>query len=186
MKSIAISIAFLLFVVSAYSQNNADLWSIKFYTVDSFKVDMNYYKGKTIIIATIDASNPNRSQLLYLDSLNRDTSSAVVVIGIFINDFGKAKKREVLLDIIRQGNGLSFPITDVVKIKKDADDNKQHELVKWLLNKSKSSHFMIDLDEPEKLFVISKNEILYAMLTGKTFLSQSKMMELLIQHPAKQ
>ena len=121
MKSIAISIAFLLFVVSAYSQNNADLWSIKFYTVDSFKVDMNYYKGKTIIIATIDASNPNRSQLLYLDSLNRDTSSAVGVIGIFINDFGKAKKREVLLDIIRQGNGLSFPITDVVKIKKSRE-----------------------------------------------------------------
>ena len=45
---------------------------------------------------------------------------------------------------------------------------------------------MIDLDEPEKLFVISKNEILYAMLTGKTFLSQSKMMELLSQHPANQ
>ncbi|HET6228364.1 MAG TPA: hypothetical protein VFF27_18935 [Bacteroidia bacterium] len=145
---------------------------------------MSAFKGKTIIIATIDASEPKRSQLVYLDSINRNSNSQVGVIGVFINDFGKEKKKDILLNILRQGEGLSFPITNVTKAGKGKDDEKdRHELLQWLIYKAKSSHFKIDFDQPEKLFVISKHEVLYAVLSGKTFLTQSKMMELLNKNP---
>jgi hypothetical protein len=184
MKIITILSILIFSIFNARSQSPADLWAIKFFTIDSFRLDMSAYKGKTIIIATIDASEPKRSQLMYLDSINRNSNSQVAVIGVFINDFGKEKKKDMLLNILRQGEGISFPITDVTKAGKAKDDEKdRHALLKWLIKKTKGSHFKIDFNEPEKLFVINKDQVLYAVLSGKTFLSQSKMAELLNKNP---
>lgn len=184
MKKIAISFYCILLAGILYAQDKPDLYDISFYTIDSFKLDMSIYKGKTVIIATIDASKPERSALQYLDSINRNSNSEVNVVGILINDFGKSKKKEALLNHIRAGRGLSFPISDVVRAgKNEQDENDHFGLIEWLRKGAGNKHFKIDLDEPEKLFVISKTGVLYGVLSGRSLLSHSRMTELLNTQP---
>ena len=184
MKKVITSFLSLISACVLFAQDAPGLYDHSFYTIDNYKVDMSFYKGKTLIIATFDASKPEKSPLRYLDSINKNSKSEVFVIGIFISDFGKSKKHEALLDHIRSGNGLSFPISQVVRAGKNQQDENDHfALLEWLRKSSGNKQFRVEFDEPDKLFVISKTGTLYAVLSGKSASSETRMTEILKSQP---
>jgi glutathione peroxidase-family protein len=182
MKKIFISLSFAMSAIAAMAQYNGEILDVKFHTIDSFRIDMNIYKGKTIVMVTIDASNPDKIQMRSLDSINKNSNN-IAVIGLLANDFGNSKRRDSLLKVFRAQNGLSFPITNITKLKKNSVQDDRHKLIQWLDGHPKSKHFKAEFKEPGQIFIISKRGILYAVLSYNTILNGDRMNEILSGNP---
>lgn len=163
MKIVMILLCFLTASLAEAQTNSVYL--IQFNGIDQHTIDMSSYSGKKIIVAVCDAEIPNRSQLLYLDSLYRTNQSRVAVIVVPADDFSavvnEQNTRSVLLDSLH----VSFLVSQTGKVKKSSGA-VQHVLMQWLTKKTGNGHYDTDVKTPGDLFVMNEKGVLYARLSG--------------------
>lgn len=156
-----------------------DLWKLSFNSMDNFKVEMNVYQGRQLIIACIDAYNPDTHAIRVLDSLNKLNN--VSVIGVLVTDFNKAKTSESILKMVQDAK-ISFPLTKLTSGKRNSGAD-QHPLMKWITSGGSKTHYSTDLNDPGQVFFINTNSILYAVLSKQVFTSPNLLSDVLSNVP---
>jgi glutathione peroxidase-family protein len=185
MNKLLVAAVFLLFGTRAAAQNAEALWDIRFYTIDSFKVDMAGSRNKPLALLTIDAAAPDWVQLQAFDSLSRKYAGAVNFVGILLNDAGKPQSREQVLRQLRNGNGVSYPITGFSKSKKTKEGDERHPLLYWLEEQSGNRHFTLNTSVPGQVFLVNERGVLYGVLSPGAALSGPVMDQMLTQSPGE-
>jgi glutathione peroxidase len=179
MKSIIIMLISVVTVFAAKAQSN--LYTLSFEDLDGTQINMSDYRGKKIIIVEYDAANPDRKQLLSLDSLYKNNISSLVVIAIPVSDFGSNPANAAIKKLWRDTLKLSYTVTKISKAKK-ATGAAQHKLLRWVTGKDMNNHFDTDIDNDGELFVISEQGRLFANLKNKPDMMGWVMKNILNQH----
>lgn len=158
----------LFFALTAHAQQDSsvNLWKSKFYTIDSFKVEMSWFKDKPLVIVGINSANPNLEELTILDSLNRTANGKFGVVGLLLRDTLAPLSKTELLNRFRQNQGISFPITNISKLRKGLSSDDRHLLLKWLVEAPVNNHYKLAFPALNQVLVLNKKLALYAVLTG--------------------
>jgi glutathione peroxidase-family protein len=173
---------FVFFVTHCFGQDSSNVHSIHFNGIDNSDIDMSIYKGRQILVVQFSALNPNRTQLISLDSLYKSRRESLQVIGIPVNDSDADIKKNSVVKLLRDTLKLSFVISDISKAKKRADNN-QHSLLKWISHVDLNKHFDYDIEDGDQMYMISKTGILYALLARPTILNGATMQHILENQP---
>lgn len=158
MKKILLFLSILTCSFSVFEKN---IYTLHFKSLDKGEIDMSSYKGRKILIVAFDAGNPDRKQLRSLDTLYRQIATYLAVIAVPADDFNTAMSPSSLIKLLRDSLGLSYPITEISKARKDKG-NLQHDLLQWLTSKDNNQHFDDDIAEQGQMYVVSETGILYA------------------------
>lgn len=154
----------LINFIKIHAQNNSYL-NYKFQALDNSQIDISKLGNKKMIIVPFDASNPNRQQLLQLDSLFRKNKSLLNVIAIPSLDFGNALNEGRLKKLLYDTLNLSILIAKISSVKKISGANQQ-PIMQWLTDKNLNGHFDIDISNPGEIFIISENGKLFARISS--------------------
>ena len=139
---------------------NSNVFKINFLSIDDQKIAINNLNGKRILIVTFDASNPDSSQLISLDSLYHQQSD-LIVIAIPANDFGNTPNIDSLKNNLVNELKLGLSFSGIGKCK---NGEGQHPLMKWICQNSSNNHFNIDIQHPGDMFLIGVNGTLVSVL----------------------
>jgi len=154
----------LLCATVAGQQIPEQLWKQTFYSIDSFKIEMSHYQGKPLILAMLDAGNPDKQALRLLDSINKAPAPNFSVIGIPLTDFNMPRSKASLLKMLRDSSAISFPLTGLGRAKNDSG-MVIHMLIKWLsAGTDKMNHYKVSIDDAGQFFFIDAEGKLYAIL----------------------
>ncbi len=181
MRQIILFIFLFFLHFGLYSQNSAVIWNGNITTVDNFNLNMKNYIGKKIIIATFDASRPDTTFLLSLDSLNLRLWNNVSIIAVPVSDFGAPISSISLISLIRFLH-LSYPVTQISKGKRGSG---QLGLLQWVTTTSSSNHFNSDLLNSCNIYIVSTHSVLYAMLPSTTNFSGGLLNDCLAKDPSE-
>lgn len=159
-------ISLLLFIHSIFSGGfSSQIYDQNFLSLDSSTVNFSSFKGKKVLITEFNSSNSDSAQLQYLDSLQRNDTS-IVVIAVPAIDFGGAFNKKDLKKLKNSFNS-NFIISSPASVKKKSG-SKQHPLFKWLTKVSENEHFDDEIEVAGQLYIISKKGVLYAVLGKET------------------
>src|SRR5260370_33070358 len=92
--------------------STVNLFELHFNSIDGVMLNMSDYQNKHLLIAEFDASNPDREELLSLDSLYKTDTAHISIIAVPVLDFGSLINIEDLKMLLRDSLGLSYTITD--------------------------------------------------------------------------
>ena len=120
---------------------------------------MSSFKEKKILISAFNASKPDAGFLKYLNSLQ---SEKVTVIAFPSIDFG-GSSNETQLKQLKDSIGLSLIMIKPGYVRKSRS-NDQNQLFRWLTKKEENTHFDLDVERTDQLFIISEKGILYSVL----------------------
>ena len=153
----------ILFVTITNWQSS--IYDIQVLPVDgSNSISLSSYANKKILIATISAANPDKTKLIWLNSLQQaDTSLRIIVVPA--SDLGGAGN-DTSIATLKTSLSLRYVITKSANVKKNAGSN-QHSLFKWLTHVSENTHFDKDVESIDQLFIVSKSGTLYSILDRK-------------------
>jgi hypothetical protein len=172
----------ILYSLTLSAQPAGDIWNVKFYTIDNYALDMRLCAGKKIVIVSFDASNPNFSLLGGLDSLVRRAGGNMAAIAIPVLDFGEPMQKSLLLSKMRDSLQLAIPVAAISYGKRGRN---QHLLMQWLTTSSKKNHFNINLEQPEEIFIVSTQGLLYGVLHPGSSPNWKLVSEILSREPAE-
>jgi len=115
-----------------------DFYSLKINSLAGKPVDFNTFKGKHILIVNVASKCGFTPQYKELEELSNIYKDRLIVIGVPCNQFGSqesgtAKEIESFCEL---NYGVSFLITEKIEVK----GKQQHQLYKWLTNKSKNGN----------------------------------------------
>lgn len=153
----------IVFITGFFSlfSNEGSFYDIEIMKPDGQKISMASFSNKKIIITAISTSNPDYGYLKYLNYLQSQNSS-LVIIAVPAIDFGGEINYERVKGI-RDSLPLNIIITQPGYIKK-TKGNSQQILFKWLTRVEENSHFDTDVETTDQLYVISESGVLYAVL----------------------
>src|SRR3954463_16402462 len=106
-------LVFTFSVITCFSQDSTKVYKIRFKSIDNNRIDMSDFQGKQIVVVEFDALNPDRQQLLSLDSLARLNDTTIQVIGIPVQDAEIQVSKSDFKRLIQDTLGLSFIISDI-------------------------------------------------------------------------
>jgi glutathione peroxidase-family protein len=158
------------------------IYSMSFTGLDNQSVSLNSGQNNRIIIVAFSAANPNKAQLQGLDSIYRNSSHRILVIGIPVNDFSAAPAASSLLSLLRDSMNVSYPIA---AISRGSAGSGQHPLMQWLTTNSPKNHFKLTFGPNSQLFIIAPNGLLYAVLGPQTAIGGPDMQHILNNWPAE-
>lgn len=144
-----------------FSGPGPKIYDVQLQTLDGATFHLSSFKGKKILVTTFNPANPDISQLLYLDSLQR-TYTGLRVIAVPAIDFSGAGNRSNLLTLKNSLN-LRLVLSEQYNVKKTSGSN-QHNLFKWLTRVSHNSHFDVDVETAGQVFIVNRNGVLYSVL----------------------
>jgi glutathione peroxidase len=143
----------------------SSVYDIQINTLDGNTVSMQTYQNKKIIVTEFDAANPDINELQYLDSLQlQDTS--IVLIAVPATDFSGTNTVENLKSIRDSIN--SHLIMTLPSGVKKLNGSNQNALFNWITNLNGNGHFDEDVDEADNIYMISRNGTLYSQLKKET------------------
>lgn len=129
-------------MLSFFSKNSAQvipsLYEIEF-TLDSLeggKIDFSSFKGKKVLFVNVASECGFTPQYKELQELHDRYKDNLVVIGLPCNQFGKQEpgtSREIA-SFCKRNYGVEFLITEKINV----SGENQHDLYKWLTNKSEN------------------------------------------------
>ncbi len=163
--------------------STVNLYDLHFNSIDSVMVNMSDYQNKHLLIVEFDASNPDREELLSLDSLYKTDTAYISIIAVPVLDFGDTVNIEEMKTLLRDTLGLSYTITDTGYAKSDAGLN-QHILLKWVTHKSDNGHVDNDVTEAGQFYIVSTSGILYGSLTRQNIADKDLINFLINNEPA--
>jgi glutathione peroxidase-family protein len=171
-----------LFLLPVWLFGQQGLYDISFLDIKDNSIAVSAFSGKKIVIAVIDAANPDEPYLRMLDTLCRNNNATLQVIAVPVTNFGNAISNDSLAAIGKRQN-LGYIISKAAKGKKE--DAAQQSLLNWVSHISLNKHFDNDIEEPGQLFVISEEGILYAQMKRKILPTGPTMKKIISQRIGK-
>ncbi|HEV7333119.1 MAG TPA: hypothetical protein VGN63_18940 [Flavisolibacter sp.] len=160
-----IVVLFLLTVSQVSAQESEVFWKTKFYTLDSFQVSMNSFKGKPLVLILINSSNPDMKLLSFMDSIYRVSADKFGMIGILTHKKENSLSRNNLLSLFRSNKGISFPIASISSAKNEHSKDERNFIFEWLSENLINKHFKLDFNESSVL-ILNNRSALYAVLSA--------------------
>jgi len=156
---------FMIILIPAQLIAQSSLYDITIKELQGKNINMADYKGKKIIVAAVSADNLQNGQLAYLDSIQVNNPS-VIVIAVPAADYRGAND-SLVVDGIKKKQLLHIIITAAEEVKKDKG-HKQNRLINWLTALAANTHFDLDVTTDNQLYFISESGALYAVLEKGT------------------
>jgi glutathione peroxidase-family protein len=125
------------------------------------KISLTSLKSKKVLVTAFNTSNPDYGYLKYLNTLQIENSQ-LAIIAVPAMDFG-GEISDKRLKSIRDSIPTNIIVTKPGYVKKQKG-NSQHKLFKWLTSVDENSHFDVDVQTDDPLYLISESGILYAVL----------------------
>jgi glutathione peroxidase-family protein len=176
---------FLLACLSTYIiPPGKDVYKLTFKSLDRGTIQMSEFKGKQVMIATFDFSDPDRKFLKSLDSLYASRRSGLEIIAVPVEDFKPGGTTAELKAILRDELNLRFTIAEPGFGKKNKGTN-QHILLQWATNKDANTHCDDDIKTDGEIFIINASGNLYAKLNKDILPTGSTMQRILDNLPIK-
>ncbi len=104
--------------------------------IDGKVLDLKQFKGKKILFVNVASKCGFTKQYDGLEKLYEKYKDKLVIIGLPCNQFGEQEpgSSEEIKSFCRLNYGVSFPITEKIKVKGD----EQHPIYQWLTQKQKN------------------------------------------------
>ncbi len=112
---------------------NKSIYDIKINTLNNQPLDLSQFKNKYILIVNVASQCGFTPQYESLQKLYEKYSHDLEIIGVPCNQFGgqESGSSEAIENFCKINYGVSFTITEKIKVK----GNQQHELYQWLTKK---------------------------------------------------
>jgi len=150
-------------LLSIFSKGKAqDLTSIhnlEYTSINGEKVTLSSFEGKYILFVNVASECGFTPQYEDLETLSKQYKDQLVVIGFPCNQFGGQEpgSSEEIQSFCQLRYGVTFPISEKIEVK----GKKQHEIYKWLTDKTKNGkssssvkwNFQKYIVDPEGKFV---------------------------------
>ncbi|HLO81346.1 MAG TPA: hypothetical protein VK166_10325 [Chitinophagaceae bacterium] len=138
--------------------------AVGFYSVSAIStegktVSMATYKDKTVVIALVDAVNPD---LAFLSKIGGIANTGLQVIIQPLNDLSTASATEA--KTVSKNLGSNVLVLKTAAF--GSRDKAKGELIYWLANADQNGHFQIDAVTANTVFVVSKDGELKSVLAG--------------------
>ena len=154
---------FVMALLSIFSKGKAqDLTSIhnlEYTSINGEKVTLSSFEGKYILFVNVASECGFTPQYEDLETLSKQYKDQLVVIGFPCNQFGGQEpgSSEEIQSFCQLRYGVTFPISGKIEVK----GKKQHEIYKWLTDKTKNGkssssvkwNFQKYIVDPEGKFV---------------------------------
>ena len=161
--------------------DTSSIYQLQFEGIDNNIIDMSSYINEQIIVFEFDAANPDRQQIIALDSLYKNSNN-LVIIAVPVKDFDStAISNDSLRIILKDSLQVSYPVTGISLAQKDSPG--QHPLLNWVTHLESNNHFNDDINDAGYMFVISKTGILYSIMEKEISPSGATMQEIIINQP---
>jgi len=124
---------FILSLFTMLAAPAANVYDIKFQSIDGKEMTLAQFKGKKILVVNTASECGYTKQYKELEALHKKYGNKLVVIGFPCNDFGGQEpgSEKEIADFCEKNFGVSFPMAGKVVIKGD----KRHPLYQWLMSK---------------------------------------------------
>lgn len=149
----------LLILQLAYFFIPPEIYETNFLSIDGQTVNMSSFKGKRILVASVDATEPKAEKFMFLDSIMQTQPGIQVIIVPAIKDGSIAVKER-----IKELSGATrskIIIADPAGVSKK-EGKEQQALFQWLTKKENNTHFDMD-GGADQYFIISAEGTLYAV-----------------------
>lgn len=115
---------------------NDSVYDIAITSLEGKTIDLNEFKGKKILFVNVASKCGYTPQYKNLQALHDKHGDKVAIIGIPCNQFGGQEPGSAaeIQEFCSKNYGVSFLMTE----KYDVKGKNQHELYKWLTNKSQN------------------------------------------------
>ena len=179
--NLLILVSTLFFQTTNYADTSS-IYQLQLKSIDNHIIDMSLYRGKQIIFYEFDAADPDKGQMVSLDSLFKSKTN-LVVIAIPVQDFNNTVvSTDSLNRLLRDSFQVSYPVTDLSMAKKSAGP-QQHPLLDWATHLEKNEHFNDDVNEDGYMYVISTTGILYSIVKKEISATGPIMQQILNNEP---
>lgn len=158
MKSIFIIV---IIFCSMRATGQTSIYSIAIPGLKGQTINLNDYKGKKILIASVTPAILQNGYLAFLDSL-QSVYPSVVVIALPALDFGEVEIATIM-DSIKNDSLVHISLTLPALVKKKNGDS-QNRLMQWLTTDTDNTHFNTEVTTDNQLYLINKDGFLYAVL----------------------
>lgn len=172
---------FVFCVMHVFAQDIGNVYNLRFKAIDSSNINMSVYSGTQILVVEFDAVNPDRTELVSLDSLYKSKNGSLQVIGIPVNNTDTLISRKDLIKLLRDSLAVAFVISDFGHAKKSS--NNQHLLLSWITHVRSNTHFDDDIVDDGRMFMISRSGVLYASLGNLSYKNAAVMQQVLNNQP---
>lgn len=98
MKEIFV-LLFTFSILTCFSQDSSKVYNLQFKSIDGTKINMLDFKGRQTLVVEFSASNPDRKQLVSLDSLYRSRKASLQIIGIPVNNSDTANDKANIIKL---------------------------------------------------------------------------------------
>jgi glutathione peroxidase len=140
MNLLASTILTTLTMFSFYSKSNAQVVSslyevdINLKSLEGQKIVFSKFKGKKVLFVNVASKCGFTPQYKDLQELHNQYKDKLVIIGAPCNQFGKQEpgSSDEIATFCQKNYGVEFLMTEKIDVKGDG----QHELYKWLTDKS--------------------------------------------------
>src|SRR5258706_4315038 len=129
----------IFFLQPSLNDSTVSVYDLQINSIDSTVINLSGCQNKHLFVAMFDVSNPDREELLWLDSLYKSDTEHISVIAIPALDFDSAVNIADLKSFLRDTLNLGITITDTGYAKKEAGAS-QHALMKWICYRSENGH----------------------------------------------
>tara|TARA_R110002072_G_scaffold301400_1_gene481041 strand:- start:39212 stop:39769 length:558 start_codon:yes stop_codon:yes gene_type:complete len=115
-------------------KNNKSIYDIEINSLDGKELNLNALKGKKILFVNVASKCGFTPQYKDLQSLHDMYGHKVAIIGVPCNQFGAQEpgSSTEIADFCKKNYGVSFQMTEKIKVKGE----DQHPLYSWLTKKS--------------------------------------------------
>ena len=115
---------------------NDSVYDIAITSLEGKTIDLNEFKGKKILFVNVASKCGFTPQYKNLQALHDQHGDKVAIIGVPCNQFGGQEPGSAaeIKEFCSKNYGVSFLMTE----KYDVKGKNQHELYKWLTNKSQN------------------------------------------------
>lgn len=133
-KLIFIGITFMFTKSNAQELNS--IYDLTYNSITGEKVSLEKYKGKFILFVNVASKCGFTSQYKELQKLAETYKDKLVVLGFPCDQFGGQEpgNSEQILSFCKERYGVTFPLSEKIKVKGD----NQHEIYDWLTNKKRN------------------------------------------------
>lgn len=114
-------------------QSTSSIYDIKINSLMGDNIDLNEFKGKTILFVNVASKCGFTPQYKDLQSLHEKYKEKLIIIGVPCNQFGAQEpgSSKEIESFCQKNYGVDFLMTEKINVKGD----EQHELYSWLTNK---------------------------------------------------
>lgn len=141
------------------AQNLSSIHHLNFTSIEGEIISLSTFEGKYILFVNVASECGFTPQYVDLETLSKQYKDQLVVIGLPCDQFGGQEpgSSEEIQSFCKQNYGVTFPLSEKIEVK----GKQQHEIYKWLTDKSKNGrssssvkwNFQKYIVDPEGKFV---------------------------------